>query len=479
MDCRQSERQNDHGDFIVLKKLFAGVALLFLAVCPTGSAQSSRPARADEAPARSLVGNEGLYRDKVHAAWLGKLIGLIAGQPTEGWGREEIERKARAVGFYPITGYMPTSFDTPAKNFLLGNFDGSPPNDDSDLMLASLLALREHGIELTDRNLADTWLKYVPGACTAELVALRNFQKDIWPPESAKVGNPYQEMIGAQMRGEIWGMIAPGLPDAAARYARLDASLTHTGNGTYGEQFIAAAVSVAMVEKDRAKMIERALETIPADSAYAEAIRDAIRWHRTYREWQGAWEQLDRKWGFLKNGKRDDAFTDARYNTNKDPYLWKDIKWVYADVNGAAVTLALLYGDGDFSRSVCLAVMLGYDNDCNAGTVGAVLGAMHGTSVIADRWKAPLRDTYHTTLNLAEKSLKISAIAAETAQYGKQLIAQRAGSGSHNPEAPDNGGGRREANALQPIPATAVTLHGEIGRRIDLTVQRNVLAPKR
>jgi ADP-ribosylglycohydrolase len=213
----------------------------------------------------------------------------------------------------------------------------------------------------------------------------------------------------------------------AADYARRDASITHTGNGIYGEQFIAALVSAAMVETNRDKIIQTALKTIPADSAYAEAVRDAVAWHRQYPDWQSAWAQLDKKWGFLKNGKRDGAFADARYNTGKDPYLWRDIKWVYADVNGAAVTLALLYGDGNFTKSVCLAVMIGYDNDCNTGTVGAVLGAINGTQAIAESWQAPLRDTYQTTLNLPEKRLKISAIAAETAQHGQRVVKASAG----------------------------------------------------
>ena len=384
--------------------------------------RSVQPQRAELRQAERLVRNEAVYGDKVHAAWLGKFIGLIAGQPTEGWGREQIERKARAIGFYPITGYMPANFDTGLTNFLLGNFDGSPSNDDTDLMLTSLLALREHGTDLTARNIAETWLKYVSVACTAELVALHNFQRGIWPPESAKVGNPYQEIIGAQMRGEIWGMIAPGMPTLAADYAQRDASLTHTGNGIFGEQFIAALVSAAMVESDRNKIIQTALKTIPADSAYAEAVRDAVAWHRQYPDWQSAWERLDKKWGFLKNGKRDAAFADAQYNTGKDPYLWNDFKASYADVNGAAVTLALLYGDGDFTKSVCLAVMIGYDNDCNGGTVGALLGAINGTQAIAESWKAPLRDIYQTTLKLPEKQLKISAIAAETAQYGQRVV---------------------------------------------------------
>jgi hypothetical protein len=160
---------------------------------------------------------------------------------------------------------------------------------------------------------------------------------------------------------------------------------------------------------------------VPADSAYAEAIRDAIRWHDANPEWRGAWQELDKKWGFLSNGKRDAAFADPRYNTGKDPYLWSDIKWVYADVNGAAIVLALLYGEGDFTKSVCLAVMLGYDNDCNAGTVAAILGAINGEKAIPAVWKDPIHDRYQTGLNLPAKELKISDLASETVAYGRQV----------------------------------------------------------
>ncbi|HPD29898.1 MAG TPA: ADP-ribosylglycohydrolase family protein [Phycisphaerae bacterium] len=369
-----------------------------------------------------LTNNEKLYFDKVHGAWSGKLIGLILGQPTEGWGREQIETKAREAGCYPITAYMPAAFDTPHKGFLAGNFDSSPPNDDSDLMLVALLAVRERGIHLTARDLAECWLKYVPSACTAELVALENFKRNIWPPESATTGNPYAEWIGAQMRVDVWGMIAPGMPRLAAEYATMDASLSHADNGIYAARFIAAAVSLAMVENDVNTVVRRSLELIPADCRYAEAIRDAVAWNRRYSNWQAAWEQLDRKYGFDPDGTRGDQFAEEQYNTGEAPYLWGNWRWVYADVNGAACALALLYGRGDFSRSICLAAMMGYDNDCNSGTVGAILGAMHGHSAIPEQWKKPLNDTYQTGLNLAERRLKISELAKETAGYGRQLV---------------------------------------------------------
>ncbi len=389
----------------------------------SGGDEGRRFGDADLRRAVQLADNEEAYFDKVHGAWSGKLIGLILGQPTEGWGREQIEKKAREAGCYPITAYMPANFDTPHKGFLAGSFSSSPPNDDSDLMLAAFLAVRERGIHLTARDLAECWLKYVPGACTAELVALQNFKRGIWPPASATTGNPYAEWIGAQMRVDLWGMMAPGLPQLAADYAAMDASISHAGNGIYAAQFIAAAVSAAMVETDVNTVVRRALAVIPADCRYAEAIRDVISWCGLHKDWQSAWEQLDKKYGHAPDGTRGEKFADERYNTGKDPYLWGNWRWVYADVNGAACTMALLYGRGDFSETICLAAMIGYDNDCNAGTVGAILGAMHGHKGIPERWSKPLNDTYQTGLNLPKRRLKISELSRETVVYGQRVIA--------------------------------------------------------
>lgn len=396
--------------------------LTMLAGCSLGPREQGSFSDAELRRAAQLVDQEEIYFDKVYGAWSGKLIGLILGQPTEGWGREQIEVKAREAGCYPITAYMPAHFETPSKGFLAGQFDSSPPNDDSDLMLAAFLAVRERGIHLTPRDLAECWVKYVPDACTAELIALENFKRGVWPPASATTDNPYAEWIGAQMRVDIWGMIAPGLPRLAADYAAKDASISHAGNGIDAARFIAAAVSLAMVEKDPETIVRKALALIPPDCRYAEAIRDAMAWHGEHEDWRDAWEKLDRKYGMAPDGSRGDKFPDERYNTGKAPYHWGDWRWVYADVNGAACVLALLYGEGDFSNSICLAAMIGFDNDCNAGTVGTILGAVHGYQAIPGRWKDPLNDTYRTGLRLPERRLKTSELSREAVGYGRQVI---------------------------------------------------------
>ncbi len=57
--------------------------------------------------------------------------------------------------------------------------------------------------------------------------------------------------------------------------------------------------------------------------------------------------------------------------------------WVHAVNNTALLTYALAAAGGDFDRSICLAVMGGWDTDSNGATAGAVAGALGGTDASA------------------------------------------------------------------------------------------------
>ena len=60
------------------------------------------------------------------------------------------------------------------------------------------------------------------------------------------------------------------------------------------------------------------------------------------------------------------------------------------------VVIALLYGSGDFGKSICLAVQIGYDTDCNGATVGSVLGMLNGFGSIGEEWVKPLNNKLDT-----------------------------------------------------------------------------------
>ena len=67
----------------------------------------------------------------------------------------------------------------------------------------------------------------------------------------------------------------------------------------------------------------------------------------------------------------------------------------------------------EYLRSICIAVENGFDTDCNAATVGSILGMRGGTACIDEVWTAPFHDTLRTTL-CGVPFAKISDLAAKT-----------------------------------------------------------------
>ena len=52
------------------------------------------------------------------------------------------------------------------------------------------------------------------------------------------------------------------------------------------------------------------------------------------------------------------------------------------------VAMALLYGHGDFAKTIEVATRAGQDSDCNPSSAAGVLGVMIGYAAIPDRWKS-------------------------------------------------------------------------------------------
>ncbi|MBE3583900.1 MAG: ADP-ribosylglycohydrolase family protein [Limnochordaceae bacterium] len=99
-----------------------------------------------------------------------------------------------------------------------------------------------------------------------------------------------------------------------------------------------------------------------------------------------------------------------------------------ADINGAMVTLALLYGGGDFDRTVQIAVQAGFDNDCNAATAGGIVGTMVGFSALPRRWVEPLGGTYYNrTLRGFPQFLLIDDVSERMAEIGLKMVTKYGG----------------------------------------------------
>ena len=344
------------------------------------------------------------YFDKVHGAWLGRCVGCLLGKPVEGWPRDRIEGYLRLGDAYPRDGYIPEVTPHPEgyrlhpshREAMRGSIDGMPRDDDLDYTILGLHILEEHGAGFTTADVGTEWLTHLPYSLvyTAERVAYRNLVNELTPPETASHRNPYREYIGAQIRADIWGYTAPGLPEVAAGLAHRDASLSHVKNGIYGEMFVAAMISAAFSTDDVREAIEVGLSEIPERSRLAEAVRDVLRWSRECGDWRQAWERVMDSYG--------------------------GYHWVHTINNAAFVLLGLLYGGGDLGRSVSISVMAGFDTDCNGATAGSVVGAILGARALPEGWVAPLKDRVRSILSGFSES-SITDLARRTCVIGERL----------------------------------------------------------
>jgi len=333
-------------------------------------------------------------RDRMLGAWFGRVIGNMLGKPVEGWPKNRIEEYLKKAGCYPLDYYVPELIPRVEKRLqeyymvggLRGGLNRALRDDDLDYTILGLLLLERKGFGFTTDDVAEEWLNRLPFhlTYTAEREAYRNLTLGLKPPETATFWNPFREWIGAQIRADPWGYANPMRPWSAAEMAYRDARLSHVKNGVYGEMLVAAMVASAFAESEPLKIIEKGASCIPGESRLAEAIRYSIDLWRKCGDFDVAYEKAMSEYG--------------RYHP------------VHTINNAVIVVLALLYGEGDFGKSVCLSVSGGLDTDCNGATVGSIVGTMVGFKGIPEKWYLPLNNTLDSALS-GLRELKISELA--------------------------------------------------------------------
>jgi ADP-ribosylglycohydrolase len=198
---------------------------------------------------------------KIWGSWTGKVAGGTFGIAAEGSDRKIITKMQP-----PLSGWS-----THHRQRL---------NDDEQFELVSLLALEGLGDEdfakkfkagtiLEPNYLGSYWLKYLLPhyIFTAEKAAYDNAKEGVpwehagdyvYENEGKVYGNEYADWIGAQMKGELYGMLLPAwgwyektkndldLLKPCLDLSLQDALIAHRDVGIVGELFISAIVSVSI-----------------------------------------------------------------------------------------------------------------------------------------------------------------------------------------------------------------------------------------
>ncbi len=315
------------------------------------------------------------YEKKIYWGWMAQICGGAFGTALEGYTTWNLRET-----FSEIREYVrkPNTF-----------------NDDITYELAFLKAYEEKGCQVSSHDIAQRWVGHIPFGWSAEDIALKNIRQGIYPPESGLLNNPFSEWIGAQMRGAICGMVAPGDPRQAAKLAWEDGIVSHFNNGVLGEIFNAVLVALSFTCSDVRELLEKSMILIPKDSEYYGVISYAFERCQEEENWEKAWEACEKRF--------------EKYN------------WIHAYPNAAAEVVALWYGNGDFDETMHIVAMEGQDVDCNAAQIATVLGIIGGPEKISKKWTDPIGNDLNTYVR-GMKTMKIDELAKWTVEIVRKAF---------------------------------------------------------
>lgn len=298
--------------------------------------------------------------DKIRGGWAGQTIGCSYGGPTE------FKFKGSMIQDYqPIVWY---------DDYIKETFENDPGlYDDVYMDLTFVEVLERVGLDAPADSFALSFARDDYRLWHANQAARYNILNGIMPPESGHwMNNPHADDIDFQIESDFAGLMCPGMISTAAEICDRTGHIMNYGDGWYGGVFMAAMYATAYISDDIDNIVNQGLKTIPAESRFYRAISDVIKWHRQYPDdWKQCWFEFEKKHTSEK-GCPEGVFNSFNID---------------ACVNAAYVVIGLLYGDGDFYRTMDIATRCGQDSDCNPATAAGILGVVLGYNKIPAYWK--------------------------------------------------------------------------------------------
>ncbi len=331
------------------------------------------------------------YSDKVFGAWKAILVANHSGLDYQGVYLAE---------------------PGPAGAFSLLLLDEWSTDDDTQVEWVDLHILESHGLSPSAEQIRDEWVDHLNHNIWVSTRRARDLMDEgFLPPET---GNPQNNpdgawSIDAQLQTELFGMLAPGMPDVAAAYAERFARITNSGPAVEASVFYATLYSLAFFEDDIPTLIAVARQRTADEAIIAPIVDNVLRWH----------QEQPQDWRVARQRIRD------VYDT--DPMWWA------SRVNFAVTLMALLYGESDMLKTVEIAALAGWDADNNMTTAAGLLGLLHGYTGLPEDIRAS-SDVYFNedvTGDLPRYD-SVTEIALRTQRLAERMILRSGGSTDRN-----------------------------------------------
>ncbi len=323
------------------------------------------------------------YEDRVQAIWTAQIVGVQLGLPFE-----HKVASTEWVDQYP-------------KRYTAAMVD-----DDWYYEMCAVRAFEKYGVGMTAEQLGRQWLENSCGSWgSSEQARLLLASGTNAPDTGHPRNNRFWFAIGSQFSSEVYGAIAPGMPNLAAENARRFGQVNGYGEAVDGAMFISGMVSLGFVERDTKTIVRKAAQLIAPASPYRKCLDLIITMADAGKGPQEIADAVEERW-------------HIEYPAT-----------INAVPNGGLVAVGLWFGEGDFLKTVNIIFRVAdfTDTDCNAANAGAVLAAMHGMKALPAHLVEALHDrilgaklgTVKLTPPVDES---ISALARRTAAIGERLL---------------------------------------------------------
>jgi hypothetical protein len=315
--------------------------------------------------------------NKIKGGWAGQTIGVTFGGPTE---------------FKYLGRIIPDYVDIPWNdNYVKWYYDTYPGlYDDIYMDLTFVDVFERLGIDAPASSIAHAFANAGFMLWHANQAARYNILNGIMPPESGHwKNNLHSNCIDFQIEADFAGLMSPGMVNSSAEICDKVGHIMNYGDGWYGGVYVAAMYSLAFVSDDIEFIVREALKAIPRESNYYKRMSEVLKWYKQYPDdWKKTWFEIE--------------------NANWEEDCPKGIHQAFnieATVNSAYVLIGLLYGGGDFYKTMDISTRCGQDSDCNPSTCAGILGTILGYDKIPAYWMKPLQkaediDFSHTTMSL-------------------------------------------------------------------------------
>lgn len=341
--------------------------------------------------AQNLRMSPAQYEDRVKAAWTGQIAATLMGF--------QFEHQPAAVAFVDA---IPDRFKT------------IPVDDDWYYEMVAVRAFENYGIGMTAAQLGEQWKINSAGSWGSSEQTKLLLSRGVTAPDTGHPRfNKLWFTIGAQFSADVYGMLAPGMPNVAARLAREFGHVNGYAEGADGAVFMAGMLSLAFTETDTHQIVKKAARLIDPRSPYRRCLDLVIR--------------------MAEEG----ATADQVATAVEDWWHFEYPATNNAVANGGLTAVAVWFGEGDYLRTVNLAFRAAdfSDADCNAASAGAVIGAMKGmgglpaslVERLGDRIVGTALGSVPLTPPVDES---LAELAHRTALIGQKLIAANGGQAS-------------------------------------------------